>query len=65
MESCDAWTTIKKIYKIQKLLGSGSYGEVFKAKNRQTGEIFAIKRIIKIETEHHWRFVAREIEILI
>eukprot|EP00948_MAST-09A_sp_MAST-9A-sp1_P001127 g1127.t1 len=34
-------------YSCEALLGSGSYGEVYRATNRQTGEVIAIKKIKK------------------
>lgn len=40
-----SWKTVKKTYSITKYLGKGTFGEVFKAKHRETGERFAIKRI--------------------
>lgn len=32
-------------YKVTKQLGDGTYGEVLKAQNKQSGEIVAIKRM--------------------
>lgn len=32
-------------YRISKQLGDGTYGSVFKAVNRQTGEVVAIKKM--------------------
>jgi cyclin-dependent kinase 12/13 len=47
-------------------LGQGTYGDVFKAKDRETGEIVAVKRI-KMETDNKEGFpitALREIKIL-
>jgi cyclin-dependent kinase 12/13 len=47
-------------------LGAGTYGDVFKAKDRETGEVVAVKRI-KMETDNKEGFpitALREIKIL-
>lgn len=36
---------ILKLYKTDKLLGSGAYGHVWKVEDRVTGEILALKKI--------------------
>lgn len=40
-----AWKTVSVDYKIIKLIGEGAYGQVAKAKNRNSGDIVAIKMI--------------------
>lgn len=47
-------------YHLQKVLGSGSFGYVFLAVNKQTNEVSAIKRIQKIGNQ-----LSREYEILL
>jgi serine/threonine protein kinase len=39
------WKLVKKNYSITRFLGEGSYGEVVKARHRQTKEPVAIKMI--------------------
>ena len=34
-------------YKVLRVLGDGTYGEVIKAQNRQSGDLVAIKRMKK------------------
>lgn len=53
----------KKIYKILELIGRGAHGEVFKAKDCERGEVFAIKIIVSTNKEHA-SYVLREIEML-
>jgi mitogen-activated protein kinase 15 len=36
---------ITKLFKINKLLGSGAYGHVWKVEDRKTGQILALKKI--------------------
>lgn len=54
--------SIEDLYDIIVPLGSGSYGEVFKARNRSTGEIVALKKIRSIlQDEGFPRQALREI----
>lgn len=39
------WNPVAKKYKIQKILGTGSFGTVVKAKDRLSGKKYAIKLI--------------------
>lgn len=38
-------STILKRYEIIKKVGQGAYGQVWKVKNKRTGEILALKKI--------------------
>ena len=59
------WSYIQKFYKIQKGLGSGSFGSVVQAQNRKTGQIVAIKLIKDFnKSDYLARMVLREIMIL-
>lgn len=52
-------------YKLQKLLGQGSFGTVYRAKNRQTGKKVAIKLITDISLSvYSMRKLVREVIIL-
>lgn len=47
MESTTHYRNIKETYKIEATLGRGSFATVKKAKNRLTGERFAVKVLSK------------------
>jgi len=42
---------------------TGSYGEVYKVKNKQTGKLYALKKIIK-KTVEGIKLIAKEIKIM-
>jgi aurora kinase len=46
-----------------KVLGSGAFGEVFPAKHKQTGWIFALKKIKKASVKHMLDQFIQEIKI--
>lgn len=56
-----AWTVKEDYpeYKVEKVLGNGAFGFVFKAINLKTKEPVAIKRIVKVG-----KYISREFEIL-
>jgi len=57
----DAWIKYEKIAKI----GQGTFGEVFKGKNKETGELVALKRVIMDHEKEGFPITAlREIKIL-
>jgi len=59
------WSFIDKDYKIKKALGQGSYGQVVKAKCRETGKYFAIKLIKDIFSHPDLaKNVLRELQIM-
>ena len=47
-----------KKYKIFSKIGSGSYSEVFKAKNKENGNYVAIKKINKIKFENENKYLS-------
>jgi serine/threonine protein kinase len=47
MEDTSNYRNIKETYKIEATLGKGSFATVKKAKNRATGERFAVKVVSK------------------
>ena len=51
---------IKDVYKFTKKIGSGSYGSVYLARNKETGDEFAAKAIKKsnVENEESFRIEA-------
>lgn len=51
----------EEVYEILNQIGRGSYGSVYKAINRQTGDICAIK---KIPTKHDISYLTNEIRIM-
>ena len=57
---------IKEIYELKKLIGSGSYGSVYEAVNKQTNEPCAVKMIVKEGEENEgWHILMRqELEML-
>jgi len=59
------YRNIKEIYKIEATLGKGNFATVKKAKNRTTGERFAVKVLSKKKmTEEDKAAMKVEIEIL-
>jgi len=55
---------VSKYYKFEHLLGSGTYGEVYKAVNIQTGNIRAIKKINTLKFARAKALVMGEINLL-
>lgn len=56
---------ISDIYEIKSTLGEGSFGTVYKAKNKKTGEIVAIKSIQKSKMKYnHNNLLQNEIDIM-
>lgn len=52
-------------YERLKKIGSGSYGYVYKCRNRQTGEIVAIKKFLETEEDPTIKKITfREIRVL-
>ena len=63
--STDHYRNIKETYKIEATLGKGSFATVKKAKNRATGERFAVKVVSKKKmTDEDKASLQTEIEIL-
>jgi len=61
VQTPDAWVKYEKITKI----GQGTFGEVFKGKNKTTGELVALKRVIMDHEKEGFPITAlREIKIL-
>ena len=59
------WAYVKKEYKIIKLIGKGSYGEVMKVKSRSDKKTYAIKRIKDVfSCKYSAKQVLREVAIL-
>jgi serine/threonine protein kinase len=42
---------VKTKYKLTKIIGRGTYGLIVKAKNRETGNIVAVKQMVKIGSD--------------
>ena len=60
-----AWCSYQKIEKPEAALGEGTYGVVYKAKDRHTNEIVALKRIrLEVEDEGIPSTALREISLL-
>jgi serine/threonine protein kinase len=56
---------IKKNYRIKEFIGSGSYGKVYRAKNRHTKQVCAIKHVQGfLENDEHAKMMVRELTIL-
>ena len=65
MEDTSNYRNIKETYKIEATLGKGSFATVKKAKNRATGERFAVKVVSKKKmTDEDKASLQTEIEIL-
>ena len=59
------WAHLQKDFKLLELLGQGSFGQVVKAQNRETGKVCAIKLIRNgFKTAYDAKKVLREIKIL-
>lgn len=59
------WQEIKQDYEILKLLGTGAFGQVIKAKHKITNQIVSIKLIKEcFENTHRIRMLLRELMIL-
>ena len=54
---------LKENYELLKQLGKGGYGKVYQVKNKNTGDIFACKKLSKLNIENLVNF-KREIDIL-
>ena len=65
VELSEEWNSVTATYKIKKLLGEGSYGQVVLGKDRKTRKKVAIK-YIKDYDQHEYDCVKilREIQIL-
>lgn len=65
MEPAGEYRDIKKYYKIEGTIGRGSFATVKKAKNRETGERFAVKVLSKRKmSDEDKKAMYMEIEIL-
>lgn len=52
-------------YEIQGLVGEGAFGIVYKAKNKETGEVVAIKKFKEEDTDEELRKnTLREVKML-
>ena len=61
----DAWKFLETEYELQDILGQGTYGQVIKAKHRETGKVCAIKHIKDVFYNiYEAKKVLREIHIL-
>ena len=61
----DAWKLLAKDYKMQALIGSGSFGQVVKARHLKTGKTVAIKRIEDIfQNMYEGIKIVREVQIM-
>ena len=59
------WETVAKDYELLKLVGTGSYGEVVRARHRASGRLVAIKLLSGIyKSFYECKKVLREIQIL-
>jgi len=57
-------TALHDFYEMGKEIGSGAYGKVYKARNRKTGEIVAIKAVKKSRHDSENEYLEREVMIL-
>uniref|UniRef100_A0A7S1TKK0 Protein kinase domain-containing protein n=1 Tax=Erythrolobus australicus TaxID=1077150 RepID=A0A7S1TKK0_9RHOD len=57
-------TALHDFYQMGKEIGSGTYGKVYSAKNRKTGEEVAVKAVKKINTPREIEYMQREVHIL-
>ena len=65
MEDTSNYRNIKETYKIEATLGKGSFATVKKAKNRATGERFAVKVVSKKKmSDEDKTGLQQEIEIM-
>ena len=61
----DIWKHVEADYKIKRVIGHGSYGNVVKAKCKQTGHYYAIKHVTDIfESPETARSIVRELQLL-
>jgi serine/threonine protein kinase len=51
-------------YEILKKLGEGSYGKIYKVKNKDSEEIYAMKQMDKIKIQQNLELFKNEIEIM-
>lgn len=59
------WKKIEDQYELLEMAGEGSFGQVYKAKHRITGKIFAIKYLNNVfKDEFTARKILREISIM-
>lgn len=62
----ELWESIRGDYKLMEFLGAGSFGQVLRAKKRNTGQVVAIKLIVNpFRNPYEARKVFRELKILI
>ena len=59
------WSYVQEHYDVLSYIGSGSFGQVVKARSKETGDVYAIKLIKNIfHDTYHAKKVLREIVIL-
>ena len=51
-------------YELEKLLGKGAFSEVSKAKNKETNEIVAVKKINKNQIQGYINYIDTEISLI-
>ena len=62
---CKHWKQVKQEYKLMKVLGAGTFGQVVYAKHRKTEKKMAIKFITgKLDSAGKVRNLIRELSIL-
>ena len=54
---------LKEHYEVVKQLGKGGYGKVYQVRNKKTGDLFACKKLSKLDINNLPKF-EREINIL-
>ena len=65
IQDINQWNVIKKQFKLDKIIGEGAFGTVYRAENLKTGQKVAIKLITNIQKDPYLvRKVIRELMIL-